>query len=89
MDQRRAARRNTNIERRTVDANFCNRRSGANRCDRCDDRRYSNFGNLDVNLRNVNATDDDRDGMSTRIARAGLHGRVVLACALVVVIRIR
>ena len=73
--------------RRTVDAYICDWRSRANRGDGCDDRRSGNFGNFDVDLRNVSAAERDRDGMAAGIARAGFHRRVIFVAILTVVIR--
>ena len=75
--------------RRTVDAYICDGRRRAHRGDGCDDRRSGNFGNLDVDLRDVSTAEGDRDGMATRIARAGFHFRLAFVATPNVVIRIR
>lgn len=72
-----------------MDAYVCDGRSRANGDDGCDDRRSGNFGNFDVDLRNVSAAERDRDGMATRVARLGFHFRLVFVDTRNVVIRIR
>ena len=75
--------------RRTVDAYICDGRSRANRSDGGDECRSGNFGNFDVDLRNVGAAECNRNGMATRIAGPGFHFRLVFVDTRNVVIRIR
>jgi hypothetical protein len=77
------------VGRRTVDAYICDGRGRANRGDGGDDCGSGNFGNFDVDLRNVSAAECNRNGMATRIARLGFHFRLVFVDTRYVMIRIR
>ena len=72
-----------------MDSDVSNRCSGSNEGCRSDDCRSSEFGNLDVDLPDVAASQRDCDRMASGIARRGFHRRMVFVDALNVVIWIR
>ena len=72
-----------------MDPYVCDRGCRANWGRRRHDRRSSKFGNLDVDLRNLDTTQRDCYGMPTRIARLGFHRRVIFVDAIQVAVRIR
>jgi hypothetical protein len=73
------------VERRTVNSYVGERDRGPNEGARDGDRRPRQLGKINLRLRNASAGHTDTDRVSTRLARVGLPGRMVLSCKSVMV----
>jgi hypothetical protein len=98
MGERRAARRNTDVEWRTVDADVGDRCSRADGCGGHDDRGAGNVGKIDVHLWHVRTAHGDGSRVAAGVARFGPQLGVILVpfrrvvppfggCCLVVLMR--
>ena len=83
--ERRGAGGDTWVERWTVDSYVSERDRGPNWRARDGDRRPGQLGKINVRLRNAGADHAETDRVSTRLARVGLPGRIVLTCKRVMV----
>ena len=83
--ERRGAGGDSCVERRTVDSYVAERDRGPNWAARDGDRRPRQLGKINVRLRNPSAAHAGTDRVSTRLARVGLPGRMVLPCESVMV----
>ena len=83
--ERRGAGGNSRVERRTVNSYLGERDRGPNCGARDGERRPGQLGKINVHLQNASAAHTDTDCVSTRLARVGLPGWMVLTCESVMV----
>ena len=83
--ERRGASGGPSVEWRTVNSYVSEGRRRTNRGARGRERRPGQLGKIDVRLRNASAAHTDTDRMSTRLARVGLPGRMVITCERVMI----
>jgi hypothetical protein len=83
--ERRGARGRSSVDRGTVNSYVGERDRGPNWGARDGDCRPGKLGKINVRLRNASAAHTDTDRVSTRLARVGLPGRMVLTCESVMI----